>query len=484
MNQETPLRWTTDRALVVTVLISLALKLALAVLAERNAPVLDEGAYLTLARRLAETGQFEGTFRPPLYPAFQALFLAGGVGTLGIRIAQVILSSISVVLVYRIAQREAGLRAARIAAVLVAFNPILIAFSHRLWSETLFIFLLLAAFDLLARPATAGGLRRWLVAGIALGLGALTRPMLVTFLPFIVLWGVLQLKRERERLNPATGLIRLSFLLITCGLVILPWTVRNMRTTGDFVLIDSNGPFNILVGAQPESRFVDKDDVWSWRFGRVADQGYVQLVALEPARAQALAMEGAISHVRADPRGFLAKSWWEAGHIWTLDSFLLRHLRNRWYGAVPGWFTPLVTVAAAGWFALVVLAGFVGVTVSRPSPFRGLLLLLLLQYTLLFAATYALSRYAVPLQALLAIPAGAFLADPRGTLDRARSGLIPVHRLALLGLVLVSLAFAWRRDLPLLGDMMTAGGSHHRFYMEEAPSAGDLRMNRAPQRIP
>jgi hypothetical protein len=59
----------TDRALLWVAGISCGIKLVLAVLAERNAPILDEGAYLSLARNLAATGRFEGTFRPPLYPA-------------------------------------------------------------------------------------------------------------------------------------------------------------------------------------------------------------------------------------------------------------------------------------------------------------------------------------------------------------------------------------------------------------------------------
>jgi hypothetical protein len=295
--------------------------------------------------------------------------------------------------------------------------------------------------------------------------------MLVTFLPFLAAWLFFHVLKRQVNLAPA--LARFSTLALAMALVILPWTIRNRLASGDFVLIDSNGAFNILVGAQPEARFVDKDDVWSYRFGRVNDEAYVELVAREPGRAQTLAMDGAMSHIRNDIGGFAAKSWWEAGHLWTLDSFLLRHLRNRWYGSVPGWVVPMVTLMAAGWLAVVVLAGFCGLTVGTPSSFRSLLLLLLVQYTLLFAATYALSRYAVPLQALLAIPAGAFLASRREAIGRLRSGLIPVHRLVLLSLVVIALGLAWIRDVPLLKDMVQTGGSHYRFQMEEAPAPSD-----------
>jgi hypothetical protein len=51
--------------------------------------------------------------------------------------------------------------------------------------------------------------------------------------------------------------------------------------------------------------------------------------------------------------------------------------------------------------------------------------------------------------------------------------LIPVHRLLLLGLVVIALGLAWIRDIPLLADMVHTGGSHHRFHMEEAPGPSD-----------
>jgi 4-amino-4-deoxy-L-arabinose transferase-like glycosyltransferase len=355
----------------------------------------------------------------------------------------------------------------------MAFSPTLIAFSHRLWSETLFIFLLLLAIDLLARPISGSSLKRWVGAGLFLGLAALTRPMLVTLLPFLAAWLLFSVLKRQVNLGPA--LARFATLALSMALVILPWTIRNRLASGDFVLIDSNGAFNVLVGAQPEARFVDKDDVWSYRFGRVNDEAYVEMVAREPGRAQALAMDGAIQHFRDDMGGFIAKSWWEAGHLWTMDSFLLRHLRNRWYGTVPGWVVPMVTLMSAGWFVVIVLAGLGGITAGVSSNFRSLLLLLLLQFTLLFGATYALSRYAVPLQALLVIPAGALLANHRGAIDRLRSGLIPAHRLVLLSLVVIALGLAWIRDIPLLKDMVLSGGSHYRFRMEESPVPSDRR---------
>ena len=83
----------TDRWLWKLLAFSAVLKLALVFAVRGHAPVLDEVAYLDLARGLVQTGEFEGTFRPPLYPAFMAAFLGSGLGTIGIIIAQVLIST-------------------------------------------------------------------------------------------------------------------------------------------------------------------------------------------------------------------------------------------------------------------------------------------------------------------------------------------------------------------------------------------------------
>ncbi len=448
------------------------LKLVLAVAVRHHAPILDEGAYLELAQGLAAGRGYVGTFRPPGYPAFMAVFLSLGLGTLGVRLAQVALSLLSTVLLYRIVARESGGRAGRIATVIFAFDPLVVAFSHRLWSETLFITLFLVAVDLLLLARRDGSWGRFAIAGVVLGVSALVRPMVVTTLPFLGLWLLWDAWRERAAgLRLGRPVLRMVVLGLTCLLVILPWTIRNQWVAGTFILIDSNGPFNVLVGSQPEARFVDKDDLWSARYGRVAGEPYTDLVLTDAARAQAGAMAAAKANIAADPAGFLAKCLWEAGHLWTLDSFLLRHLRNGWYGKdLPGWVTPLVTVVSATFYAALVLAGLAGICLGLGAPLARLSLLIVAQAVFLFGATYALSRYSLPLHPLLAYGAAVMLAG--GTPLRARWQATAVPARAVLLLLLLLVASGWARDLPLLGDMLLHQGAGHRFHMEllEAPA--------------
>ena len=475
-----PSPWYRDRALLAILAGSLLVRLVLAVLAEHNAPVLDEGAYLQLARGLATGGGYDGTFRPPLYPAFMAASLAIGAGTLGVRLAQAFLGTVAVLLTWHLADRAAGRTAAVAAAVIVACDPTLIAFSHRLWSETVFIVLLLGALDLVAHPLERQRTVRWAAAGLLLGLATLTRPMIITFLPFLLAWTGWQVWAGGQAGSSdgqtdgraggrwVTAGIRYAVLVVACFAVVLPWTWRNYRTTNAVILVDSNGPFNILVGSEAQAAFVDKDDLWSAAFGRVGGEAYQDLVARDAARAQDLAMEGALHNMREAPLRFAAKSWWEAGHLWTMDSFLLRHLRNGWYGGgVPRLATPLVTVFSAGFFVVLVLSALAGLAVTPASPLRGLTLMLLLHSTALFAVTYALSRYSVPLHPLLGVFAAVAL------VARGRLGVLlaqaPPHRIVTAGAVLILLLSAWVRDMPLMTDLVLHGGSHHRYTFIPMP---------------
>lgn len=474
----TALAWHQDRRFALGLGASVVLKLILAVAVRNNAAILDEGAYLELATTLATGGGYSGTFRPPGYPAFLAFWLAIGAGTLGVRLGQVALSAWSTVLMYRLGSRFGGERVGRIAAMLFAFDPVLIAFSHRLWSETVFLTLLLLILELLSRAPEGAGWPRWAAIGALFGAGALVRPMLVTFLPFLAVWLAWNAWQDR----PASGrpvfgrpLLHFVVVVVCCFAVILPWTVRNAGATGAFVLIDSNGPFNFLVGSQPEAAFVDKDDHWSDRYGMVDGQAYTKLVEIDAARAQSLAMEQARANISAQPARFLAKSVWEAGHLWTLDSFLLRHLRNHWYGeGIPGWVAPVVTVLAAGFWAALALTGLAGLFLTLDHPLARFGILWMLQATLLFGATYALSRYGVPLRPLLALGAASLLAGMVDVAERWRRAARPVRALAIAAMLLVTIS--WSRDLGLVRDMLLNQGAAHRFTMEQ------LQSPRSPER--
>ena len=467
-----------DRALLAILALSFAVKLALALIVDGVEPIFDERVYVALAERLATEGVFATEFRPPLYPGLLALIITLGGRLLALRILQVVLSTITVALIYWIVRGRFGAMTARVAAALIAFDPVLVAFTHLLWSETLFVFLFWGMAAALLGPFRTSSAWRWLAAGVFLGAAGLTRPVVLGLGPVmaaISLWRAWsRAGRQEEEPAAGTGLAGapgslrsqvIGFSLLGAGAlaIVLPWTVRNYLHTGDFVLVDTNAPFNFLVGVDPGAVYRDKDDYWDSGWGEVDGVRYQTLAAKEHGHAQRRAMQIALERIAADPSRFLSKSLWEAGHLLTLDSFALRHLRNGWYGGrTPGSVLPIAVALSIPWSLLLIATGAIGYLAMDRTSLRAFGGMTLLYFVVIFALTYSLSRYQVPLRPVLAVGVAWFLVHAR----EARGRLFDAGRLTRRGiasaLILLFLVAAWARDVPLVFDMMVNGGRDHR----------------------
>jgi 4-amino-4-deoxy-L-arabinose transferase-like glycosyltransferase len=219
----------------------------------------DEREYLLLARNIAAGRGFthlqpdgapapgEHFGRAPVYP----LVLAGVIRVTGagsaaddtsllraIRVLQAAMGGALVWLVAWLAGHAAGPRAASGAGWLAALYPPLVWTPAYVWSETLFSVLALACVAVLSLERRRPGV--YLAAGALAGLAVLTRPAMLFFLPLAAIW--LAWKREWR------GVVQLS---LACALVIAPWTVRNAREYGRFVLVASEGGITFWTGNHP-----------------------------------------------------------------------------------------------------------------------------------------------------------------------------------------------------------------------------------------
>lgn len=232
----------------------------------------DEREYLSLAASLAQGRGFvyatavEGTSdrfsRAPFYPLFlAALFTVAGQPApeiastpASVKIAQSILGALLVWLIGAIAARSAGLSAGRVAMAIAATYPPLIGICAYVLSETLYGVLALTS-ALLLDVALGGSFRaadtsdprverRYaLASGLFAGAAALTRPVMLFYL---MLAGALLVVRRRFGVVVA--------LAIGAGILIGPWTIRNAREYGRFVLIASEGGVTFWTGNHPLSR--------------------------------------------------------------------------------------------------------------------------------------------------------------------------------------------------------------------------------------
>ena len=430
------------------------------------APVNDEIDYWRLAEGLAQGQGFASNFRPPLHPAFMSLFVALGPGALAVRAVQALLGALSVFAIAWLAERLSGRAAARFAGFAFALDPVLIGFSHLLWSETLYIALLLSGIVALVFDAQRERPAHWAVAGLCFGLAALVRPQLLTWLPLLLPWAWLTARRRGAAHRASAAIAFIALTCATCA-VVLPWSLRNVQQTGAFFLVDTNGPYNILVGTEPGAYRVDKDDRWSPAWATIGNSHYMLLAERDPGLAQSLALRRAGRRIADAPGRFALKSLWEAGHLFTLDNFVLRHLRNDWYGVPSSHaLTAVLTLWCIVWTALLYAGGSVGLILQPPSPLRGIALLALLHAVVIFGLTYSLSRYAVPLRPLFLLGCAWLVTQRPAALERLRGDR---RAAGLCAAAAAWLLVAWARDLPLLADLLASGGAGYPFVRGIVP---------------
>ncbi len=209
---------------------------------ERRVLTDDARSYHFLASSIVELGTFEqfdsGFYlRTPGYP----LFIAGIYRTFGhhvwlVLLLQVIIDSLTVLVVYGIARElEFKRRTRLIASALYAAALIPAVCSVKLYSETLFTFIFALSMIWFIRGLKRGGTRWFLFCGLALGAAVLIRPMAFCFV--IVYLAVLALLKKRSR-----AMVTGSLVLLLAFLVILaPWQARNYRIFGRYALSNLAG---------------------------------------------------------------------------------------------------------------------------------------------------------------------------------------------------------------------------------------------------
>jgi len=160
-------------------------------------------------------------------------------------VLHLLLGLLTILLVYQLARQYRLPRAAPLAALLVAIDPILLYQSTRIMTETLATLLAVAALYCLSRLHQQ---RRWTTAlssGCVLGLSILCRP---TFLVWLLLCLVVLVALERKwRKRWQLG----GALLAGAVLVVTPWTIRNMVQFNRPIALTTHGGYTLLLGNNP-----------------------------------------------------------------------------------------------------------------------------------------------------------------------------------------------------------------------------------------
>jgi hypothetical protein len=239
-------------AMTALILLAASVRLALAVPALGRVPLPDSDNYLAIARSVASGDgyQLQGrrtAYRPPLYPlTLTPIVAALGDDHLGLGIAvlHAILGAGTVALTMA-AARRLDLSPSRIllAGAVVAFDPVLVAQSRVIMTETLSASLTAAS---LAALVGRNGRGPILAGGMLYGFGALCRP---SVLPAAALTAVAILARapgsRRDRLRSA------GLFVIASAMPLLPWAVRNAQVMGKPILTTTHGGYTLALANNP-----------------------------------------------------------------------------------------------------------------------------------------------------------------------------------------------------------------------------------------
>ncbi len=212
----------------------------------RIAANLDEGNGFTAGRQATQPSS---NYSPGL-PLFVAgLYeLSGGVHERLARVVLALIGTLSVLFAYLIGRRLCGVAAGLIAALAVAIYPALLEYQGMLMGEPLAATLLAGAVLAMLRangPPSAGPgartllqapARGWLLPGLLLGALTLVRPeyLGVSFLLAVLVFAL-------QRKDWRAGVLRAGLLLLGVGIVVLPWTVRNVVALDRLVPISTGG---------------------------------------------------------------------------------------------------------------------------------------------------------------------------------------------------------------------------------------------------
>lgn len=401
------------------------------------------------------------TFRAPLYPGMVALvymiFGAGAQRFLAVRILQAFLGASLAPMTYIAGRRilvgdgwqgDGSTRAARIAAVAVAAYPSLIMYPLGLATENLFFPLLLAGFlALLSLPRGNnsgaitspgdGKVAIAILAGVLLGLAALTRSVILPFAFAAIVWIWMSCRRPKEA----------AIAVLAAALTITPWIIRNSELSGRFTGIETSMGYNLYLGYHPDS-------TGTFKFGPSLDL----MSILEDRTRDAVGTQRAIEFVRQEPGRFGYLALRRLGHFFDLE---WRAFTYFYSNGLLGLLTPAVIavtlILLALPFVLIASLAAFGAAMLPKGATTGLLALLLVMYLLPHVFILSEERFHLALVPVFSILAAAAWERRRGWTSTS------VRRLWLSAVVVVLLVVNWSFQIgstwPTMIALLGPGGN-------------------------
>lgn len=311
----------------------------------------DPDGYLAHAAMLADGHGFAGphtgeptAFRPPMMAVLLAIPLRAGLSPVAaVVLLQLVAGAVTITLTDRLAV-AAGLssRAALIAASCVACDPLLMRYSALPMSEPLSAALLtlgLLGWRMARSSSDAGSSRLRTAfaaaAGAVFGLLALTRP--VGYVVLCLLCGGTLCAgwfggRMIPRMSRVAVLRFVGAAFAGCGVVVLPWMIRNAVQFQTFLPATTHGGYTLALANNPTfySEVIDGTDrVWSgeslsgWQQRMASAAAQEGVPVGDELATDAWMYEQAWETIRGAPHLFLRSCVYRLQRFWSVRAMVL-----------------------------------------------------------------------------------------------------------------------------------------------------------------
>ena len=338
----------------------------------------------------------------PIYPYFVAgIFKLWGIYTFASRLvietSNCAFASLTVIPIYEIAKRTFGKNVAVGASWGWIFLPTSLFFPITwIWDTTLAaLFMALIFWATLAMRETKS-IWAWAGYGALWAIGVLVNPSLLSVFPFVAGWAVWQARRDS-----LPWLKYSAAALVVLAVAMVPWTIRNYRVFGKFIVLRSNFGLELWLGNNPAV-----PDTWSpWlhpndsreeaeKFARMGEIAFMQEKEHE-----------AFAFMRTHPGDTL--------------NFMFRRFVNNWLGITDNpaeaWDRdPLYLKAFIVLNVLLAVFTLLGALFARrTTPEEAFpYLMILLVFPLVFYLTHSSLRYRFPMDPIMMVLAAYGVAYP------------------------------------------------------------------------
>lgn len=340
----------------------------------------DAGSYDLLARQVLDGSLPKSPYSfNPLYFYFLALIYSfTDPDPFKAIIVQIFIGVGTCLIVYLIGKRLFNQTIGLIAAGICALYGPFLVYETSILTTVLDTFLLLLGVFILLKSVEQSSLKWYFIAGIVLGLSALSRATTILVLPFLLLWLMIKLGVNKKFLC--------SSLLIILGMILTfsPFTYRNYKYSGEFILLTNTGPVAFWVGNNEDSEGVYHLPPYTEELRLKNENFYI---------------EDALRFIREKPKEYLwllykkFTLFWNAYEIPDNDIVYERFIK----------LSPLLKIMIP--FGLVASLGLVGLLLCLRRPNKNLLLLyfVIFGYMIAIILFFIQSRFRVPVVPYLSI---------------------------------------------------------------------------------